>query len=171
VLCSEHRFLVPMGDHELEGTVDHVEIKKAGNGHRTLRVVDFKTNSRQPTRVDLRLDIQFTVYMFAVMQPEFWMGNGAEFPGVIGGEDIYDVISRIPARGVWYHLWTAKEIDAGERDDGDFMRLYRLIHEIDKAVKADVYVPNISDACVWCDYTHNCNIEIPDRDKLEAEVV
>jgi hypothetical protein len=171
ILASEHRFLVPMGDHELEGTVDHVEIKKAGNGHRTLRIVDFKTSGKQPNRVDLRLDIQFTVYMFAAMQPEFWIGNGPGYPGLPGGEDTFEVIRKLPMRGVWYHLWTGKELDAGERDDGDFMRLYRFITEIEKSVSADVYVPNIGESCVWCPYTANCNIEIPDRDELEAEIL
>lgn len=170
VIASEHRFLVPMGDHELEGTVDHIEIKKAGNGRRTFRVVDFKTNSRQPTKVDLRLNIQFTVYCYAAMQPEFWMGNGTEeYPGIPNGADLYDVITRMPMRGVWYHLWTGKEIDAGERDDGDYMRLYRLITEVEKAVKADVYVPNIGESCIFCDFTANCNITIPNREELEAE--
>lgn len=171
IIVSEHRFLVPMGDHELEGTVDHVEIKKAGNGHRTLRIVDFKTNSRQPTLVELRLDLQFTTYMFAAMQPEFWLGNGPDYPGIPGGEDLFEVARKLPMRGVWSHLWTNKEINAGERDDGDFMRLYRLITEIEKAIAADVYVPKIGEACVWCDYTHHCNIEIPDRDELELEIL
>jgi hypothetical protein len=167
VLASEHRFLVPFGVHELEGTVDHIELKKAGNGRKTLRIVDFKTNSKQPTLPALRFNIQFTTYIYASLQPEFWMGNGPDFPAMLDGEKWYERLQKTARQGVWYHLMTNKEINAGDRDDGDFMRLYRLCHEIEKAVEADVYVPNISgDSCVYCDYTANCNITIPNQQEL-----
>lgn len=169
ILATEHRFLVPFGDHELEGTVDHVELKKAGNGRKTLRVVDFKTNARQPNFVGLRFNIQFTVYIYATLQEEFWVGNGPDFPPILDGAKHFERLQKIPRRGVWYHVLTNKEIDAGDRDDGDFMRLYRLASEIEKAVEADVYVPTISgDSCVYCDYTANCGITIPEIGPDEA---
>lgn len=151
VLASEHSFLVPFGDHQLQGSVDHVEVKKAGNGRRTLRIVDFKTTSKAPTIVQLRLDQQFTVYIYASLQKEFWVGNGAEYPGIVDGERLYEELQDVPRRGVWYHLMTNKELNAGPRDDGDFMRLYRSACEIQKAVERDVYVPSISgESCTWC---------------------
>lgn len=167
VLCSEQRFLVPFGEHELEGTVDHIEIRKAGNGHKTLRVIDFKTVSKKPTFVDLRLNIQFTTYIYATMQPEFWVGNGPNYPGVPGGEKLFEQLEKLPRRGVWYHLMTNQEIDAGDRDDEDFMRLYRLVTQIQRAEDAQVFIPRIGDACTWCEHTANCGITIPDQDKID----
>lgn len=171
ILASEFEFLVPFGDHELHGFVDRLQLKKAGNGRRTLQIVDFKTNARQPTQVDLRLDQQFTVYVYASLQPEFWMGNGPEFPGITNGKQLMEQLEDVPRRGVWYHLMTNKEIDAGPRDDGDFMRLYRVAEQIARATEAKVFVPKIGDACIWCDYTAECGITIPDRDALEEEVL
>ncbi len=170
VIAAEHRFLVPFGEHQLQGSVDLVELKKSGNGKPTLRIVDWKTVSKQPTSATLRLDIQFSVYMYACLQPEFWMGNGEDYPGIPDGERLYKEFLDVPRRGVWYHLMTNKELDAGTRDDGDFMRLYRLAQEIANAIKKEVFVPNISgESCVYCQYTQNCNIEIPDRDFLDED--
>jgi RecB family exonuclease len=163
--------LVPFGDHELTGFVDHIEIKKAGNGHRTLRIVDFKTNSKQPNMQALRLDIQFTVYVYAAMQPEFWMGNGPDFPPLPDGEAMYEIAQRLPVKAIWHHLWTGKEIYAGDRDDGDFMRLYRLATEIQKAMDADIFVPNIGEACIWCDYTEPCGIKVPTYEEAQRDMV
>lgn len=167
VIASELRFLVPFGEHQLQGEVDHIELKKAGNGRKTLRIVDFKTNSKAPSAFTLRFDIQFTTYIFASLAREFWVGNGADYPGVPDGERWYEELKNVPRRGVWSHLMTMKDIDAGPRDDGDFMRLYRVAKEIEKAVEHDVYVPSISaDACLWCDYTEKCGITIPtERDE------
>lgn len=169
VICSEQRFLVPFGDHELEGTIDHIETRKSGKGSKTLRIVDFKTNSKKPTFVDLRLNIQFTVYIYATMQEEFWVGNGPDYPGIPGGEKLFQQLQNSPRRGIWYHLMLNQEVDAGGRDDDDFLRLYRLITQIERAQEAQVFVPHIGEACTFCDYTANCGITIPDRDKLELE--
>lgn len=169
IIATEHRFLVPFGEHELEGTVDLVELKKAGNGRKTLRIVDYKTNAKQPSVVALRFNIQFTVYIYASLQPEFWLGNGKGFPAIPKGQDLFDSLKRSARKGVWYQLMANKEIDAGSRDDGDYMRLYRLVKEIEKATEADVFVPNISgDSCVYCDYTTNCGIKIPEISPDEA---
>ncbi len=170
VIAGEHSFLVPFGDDFLQGTVDHIEFRKAGNGHPTLRVVDFKTNSKQPNVMELKFNIQFTTYIYASLQPEFWLGSEA-FPGVLDGEKWFEKLEKVPRRGVWYALMSNKEFDAGKRDDGDFMRLYRACQEIKRAIDKEVYVPDISaDTCLWCDYTSNCGIEIPSREELLDEV-
>lgn len=169
IICSEHRFLVPFGDHELEGTVDHVEVRKAGNGRKTLRVVDYKTNSKKPTFIDLRLNIQFTVYIYATLQKEFWVGNGPDYPGILGGEKLFQQLQNTPRRGIWYHLMTNQEVDAGNRDEDDFMRLYRLVEQINRAEEAQVFVPRIGEPCMFCAHTANCNVTIPNRDELGLE--
>lgn len=171
IIASEHRFLVPFGDHELEGTVDFLEIKKDGRGKRTLRVSDLKTASRQPTQIDLRLNLQFTVYIYASLQPEFWMGNGPNFPAISNGEVWFDQLQKVARRGVWFHLMNGRELDAGPRDDDDFMRLYRLVCEIERAQQAQVFVPHVGEACTFCPHTQHCNVTIPNRDELALELI
>lgn len=167
-VAVEHPFLVPFGDHELHGFVDFVEIKKAGNGKRTLRVVDLKTAGSAPTKVSLRLNTQFTVYMYASEQPEFFLGNGPGFPALPNGEELWEECQRLPRKAIWYHLMTNKEIDAGPRDDGDYMRLYRVCNEIARAKELQVHVPKIGDACVYCDYNDPCGVPIPTEEELEV---
>lgn len=170
ILATEYGFLVSFGEFELTGYIDFLELKKMGNGKRVLRIVDLKTTSRQPSKPELRLDIQFTAYDFATRQPEFWVGNGPDFPGLPNGTQLHADLLRAPRRSIWYHLMTMKELDAGDRDDDDFMRLYRLCKSIEQAEHHDVFVPKIGEHCLFCPYTDPCGMDIPSRADLEAEV-
>jgi hypothetical protein len=159
VIASEHRFCVPFGDHLLSGIVDVLEATP-----RALKVVDYKTNSYQPNLDSLYLNIQFTVYYYASLQPEFWMGfeNDPKYPAMPNGEELFERFKdkdRIP---IWYHLRKNKAINCGRRDDMDFMRLYRCCKEIAKAIEHDIFVPTISgDSCVFCDHQDVCRVFIP----------
>lgn len=171
VVGTEHKFCVPFGDHELSGVVDLIEGKMSGRGKNTLKIVDYKTNTRKPTKLQLAMDIQFTAYVYASLQEEFWVGmtasNGQIYPGMANGEDLFDRYKRTARRASWYHLWTNQELDAGDRDDDDYMRLYRCVEEVVKASEAKIFVPNISgDTCTFCDYTDVCKAVIPIREKL-----
>lgn len=164
VIATEHKFLVPFGEFELTGAVDLLEVKKDSKGKPTLRIVDFKTNQRAPFISNLRLNIQFTIYDYASRQPEFWAGNGPDFPGIPNGEWLMEINKDLPRRGVWYGLLQSKEYDAGPRDDADFLRLYRVAREMKKALEHDVYVPNISgDSCTFCPFTKPCQLPIEPR--------
>ena len=164
IIAQEHRFLVPFGRHEIEGTVDLIELKKAGNGRRTLRIVDYKTNAKQPTKFELLLNTQFTTYIWASMQKEFWVGNGPDFPGMVGGEQLYKDFEKVQRKAIWYHLMGNKGLDAGTRAEEDFARLYRLVEEIERAEKYQVFVPSIGDACTYCDFHDYCGVEIPETE-------
>lgn len=103
-----------------------------------------------------------TTYVYATTCPEFWLGNGElDFPGLPDGQALFDRFVDTPRRAIWLHIRTQKEIDAGARVDADFMRLYRVCHEISKAIKADIHVPKIGDACGLCDFASQCTMEIP----------
>lgn len=171
IIAQEHRFLVPMGVHELTGIVDLIEVRKSGRGKAVVRVVDYKTGSKQPYKNTLRLNCQFTIYDYASRQPEFWLGNGTDFPPISNNAEAqWKAYKDLPRRSIWFHLLTCKEIDAGERDEQDFMRLYRAIKEIDKAWEADIFVPDISaDNCVFCDFTEPCGVKIPEREYSEDD--
>lgn len=170
VVATEHEFKVPFGEHELSGFVDLIEHKKNGQGKNILRIVDYKTTSKQPTLMQLRLDVQFTAYIYASLQPEFWMGYD-NVPGLPNGEELYQKFKKMDRRGIWYHLMANKEINAGARDDGDFMRLYRVCLEIANAFHKEVFVPNISgESCTFCPFTEVCAAVIPVIDKLDVPI-
>lgn len=175
VIATEHPFLVPFGEFFLTGYVDLLEMRRSGKGKDLLRVVDYKTNSRRPNMAELVLDIQFTVYMWAVEQPEFWFGAktvdggpNPDFPPVENAEWAWEMYHDLPRRAIWYHLWDHKEIDAGPRVDTDFLRMYRVCTEIMKAHTLDVHVPSIGDACLFCDFKDPCamQVTIPTREQL-----
>jgi hypothetical protein len=175
VIATEHRFLVPFGKYELTGAVDLLEIRRSGTGNDLLRVCDYKTASRRPNMAELALNIQFTVYMWAVAQREFWVGavtaDGSpdpDFPPIPNGEWAYEMYKDMPRRAIWVHLWEHKELDAGPRDDAEFARLYKVVEEIDKADKAQIHVPRIGEACLLCDYRAECTmgVHIPTATEL-----
>lgn len=177
VIATEHRFLVPFGKYELTGAVDLLEIRRSGTGNDLLRVCDYKTASRRPNMAELALNIQFTVYTWAVQQREFWVGarlpDGCpdpDFPPVDNGEWAYEMYKDMPRRAIWIHLWEHKEIDAGPREDSDFLRMYRVCQEIEKADAAQIHVPRIGDACLLCDFTNECamQVHIPTPAELAA---
>jgi RecB family exonuclease len=164
VLGTEVPFLVPFGDHELHGYVDVIETQRSGTGAELLKIIDYKTSSRSPTVAELALDIQFTVYHYAVSCREFWVGvsGNPAFPGIEQGEWLWETVAKgVPKRCIWWGLWTGKQLDAGPRTDVDYGRLYRLCEQIAKASNAEIYVPKIGESCTWCDYTDPCAMEIP----------
>jgi RecB family exonuclease len=164
VLGTEIEFLVPFGDHELYGFIDLLELQKSGTGRELLRIVDYKSNSRLPTRNALALDPQFTTYSYAVARKEFWTGvpGHPELPGLPNGEWLWATVgSMATTRCIWYALMAQKELDAGPRTDKDFERLYRVCSEIDRSIQADIHVPMIGESCTYCDYVEPCALEIP----------
>lgn len=170
VLACEHPFLVPFGDFELTGYVDLLELRRGGNGRRTLRVVDYKGGSYAPTQAELILDIQFTSYLWAVDQIEFWTGDGTpEFPEIPGGEELYEELLEVPRRAIWSHLNGPKELDAGKRTDEDYARLYRLMVEVNRAETHRIFVPRIGESCRFCGFTKECGIPTTVADPLDDE--
>lgn len=172
VIATEHKFCVPYGDHFISGVVDLLEFTFDSHGWPVLNIIDFKTNSRKPTKLELAMDIQFTTYYYASMQPEFWFGNlkmGSKYKPMEDGEDWFEIFSDENAQRKvwWHHLRTLQKIDAGIRDDNDFLRMYRLIMEVTKAVEADVYIPSIKpDSCMYCPYTDQCATVGPVADRI-----
>lgn len=163
LIGTEIPFLVPFGDHELTGYVDLLGLDRSGTGKELLTITDHKTATKKPSIAELALDVQFTVYLYATYQREFWVGGMApEFPGLPNGEWLWETVGKMAdRRSVWNHLWTQNQIDAGPRTVGDFERLYRVCTEIEKAVNLGVAVPTIGSSCTWCDYQEPCELEIP----------
>lgn len=100
-----------------------------------------------------------TVYDYASRQKEFWTGASPDFPGIPNGEWIYEMTKDLPRENVWYGVMQKRGYNAGERSEADYLRLYRVAREMEKALTHDVYVPNISgDSCGICSYTSECRL-------------
>lgn len=113
-------------------------------------VVTHNTSSYAPNMAALSLNVQFTVYIYASHTREFWFGNGPDFPPVENVEWVYEMYEGLPRRAIWYDLWRQKELDAGPREESDFLRLYRVADQIAKASELGVFVPKIGEHCQLC---------------------
>lgn len=169
IIAVEHPFLVPFGSYEIQGVVDLVEVKTSGKGKNILRTVDFKTNKKQPYRNALNINIQFTLYDYAIRQKEFWYGNGPDFPELPNGPYWYEFLKDLTKRGIWYQLENHKELDVGLRDEADYKRAYRICQQIERAQTHNVFVPNLSgDSCGFCPYQKECGLPV-ERFEIEDE--
>ena len=163
VVACEHNFTVPFGEFYLTGTVDLIEKRQNASGKTVLRIVDYKTNKKQPTLISLQNNIQFSTYIYASLQPEFWDS--------LGGLPSFEFYQNVPRRGIWYHLNNSKEIDVGPRDQKDFERLYLACSNIKRAIDNDVFIPSINgDSCNFCSYKEQCGIRIPDLEEMENDL-
>lgn len=146
---SEINFTVPIGDHELTGTIDKVYARP---GQKKLSVVDFKTGSHVPEA--LKFNLQFTAYCYATTRPEFW----EQVPGFEDGYERYAYYSR---DGWWYHARNNKMFNAGYRSDADYKRLEWAIVQMAAAIDNDVYPLTISGTtCGYCPHIDICGTEV-----------
>lgn len=179
VIAAEHKFCVPLGEHLLSGIVDLVEWKLSGRGVPTLRICDYKNTSKAPTLKELRLNLQFTIYTYASLQPEFWLGYVEEgwhppmiqkYAPMVNGAALYERFMDAPRRAVWSHLWGGIELDAGSRVEEDFERMYVLLEGIQRAIEHKVFIPSIRSAsCEWCAFKPVCKAVIPVLEKMDLE--
>lgn len=174
ILALEHRFLVPFGDHhELTGVVDKLEVRRSAKGKEVLRIVDHKTSSKKPTVAELALNPQGTIYILASLHSQFWTGVEGEpdFPEIANGAWLHETYKGMARRFIWHHLWTAQELDGGERNQAEFDRLYRACGEIERAIEYQVFVPNISaQSCGYCAYADNaCPVHVPTEEEMREQ--
>lgn len=166
VIASEFRFMVDIGEHQISGIVDSLELP---HDHSSLNIIDAKSG-RRPIFDTLHLDIQFSIYCWASMQKEFWTGYPGEedkYHGIENGEELFEKFSTLPREGYWFDLKTSEAIYVGDRTGRDFGRLYRLIEQVARAVEYDVYVPTLNgDTCTWCDFQDICPVSF-DNDTSE----
>lgn len=165
LIGTEIHFVVPFGAHRLTGKIDLLEVRGNTKGNQVLRIIDYKGGGKAPTKAELAMDVQFTIYDYAVSCPEFWIGDGTpQNPGIPHGADFMEAFFDLPRVAIWYHLRGQngpKEIDAGPRDEVDYRRLYKVAEQIERAIEKEVFVPKIGDACSRCDYRNHCGLEIP----------
>ena len=130
-------------------------------------VVTHNTGFR-PNGDNLRMDIQFSIYMYASTQPEFWMGNDTNidrYKGVPDGALLYDKYMDSERSGIWYDLRNNKEYNVGPRTIRDYDRLELLCNSVERAYEKEVFVPSISgDTCRICSYQDICPAYIKEEE-------
>ena len=151
--------MVDIGEHQVSGIVDAIELP---HDHSSLDLIDFKTG-RKPIMDALHLDIQFSLYLYASYQREFWEGHPDEpekYSGIEDGSELFEYFQEIPRRGFWYDLKKGGDrIFVGDRTMRDFARLYRLMEQVARAVEYEVFIPTINqDTCTWCDHQDICPV-------------
>lgn len=150
VLAREHHFIVPIGKHELEGTIDKLIVRWV-DGDYHLVVSDYKTSRKRPTYDYLNHDLQFTAYGYATTQESFWDG--------IGGRAAWERWKDARRYGEWVHLQTTKRLAAGERTQMHYNRLAYAVEQMAMSVAMDIYMPTISgDTCAYCEFREVCGI-------------
>jgi CRISPR/Cas system-associated exonuclease Cas4 (RecB family) len=163
IIGAEVPFNVAYGDHRLSGYIDSLEIVGSGKT-KELRIIDYKTSSITPTHLKLRFDLQFTSYIWATLQPEFW-------EDIENGPALYEELKGVRRRGVWYAIWSNKTLDVGPREEKDFERLYRGMLSIANAIEKEVYVPDLTgEACLYCAYLDLCAVTIPLAEEVRVEL-
>lgn len=148
LIGTEIRFEVPLGRHTLRGIIDRLDLRA-----NRLEIIDHKTGSYIPK--NLRHDLQFTSYLYATTQPEFW----EQVPGDYAG--FWEEAETLPRFGIWHDVRNNKTVHAGERTVADYHRLELAVNQMEAALEADVYPLSISgDACGWCAWSEICGTEI-----------
>lgn len=135
-------------------------------------IVTHNTNSSMPNFDNLYLNIQMTIYYYASLQKEFWTGyddGSGKYVGFENGEELWEKFKQKKRQVIWHQLSKNRELNCGKRDDKDFLRLYRCMQEISKAVEHDVFVPCISgDTCTFCSFTDVCYAYISPNESGKA---
>ena len=149
-LGTEIEFVVPIGSHEIHGIIDKLQMRPR---KKELEIIDFKTGAKTPTK--LRHNLQFTSYMYATTQPEFWAA-------VPGHEDGYELYRNYKRSGWWLHARNTKKIHVGERTQRDYDRLLLAIDEMEKAIDQGIFPLTISgEECGYCPYEEDvCATEV-----------
>lgn len=145
VIAREHHFVVPVGEHELEGTLDKLKLTwDPKTGNQRLLISDYKSTRKVPTYEYLEHDLQFTAYCLATHHPSFWSG-------IHNGEQLFGDFQDLPRYGEWVHLQKPKRLDAGIRTDMHYNRLRYAIDQIAESVAMRIFPPIISgETCAAC---------------------
>jgi len=145
---TEVHFIVPLGDHELEGTIDKLFMRP---GIKVLEIIDFKTSAKVPEK--LSQNVQFSAYCYATERPEFW-DNVTGFS--------YDQFIDWKRQGWWFHARNGKMFNAGYRTEEHYKRLLLAVNAMDEAIKKEVFPLTISgESCGYCPFADGvCGSEV-----------
>lgn len=126
----------------LTGYIDKIEQDGEGN----LRVVDYKTSKKVYDEKDLKTPLQMVIYDLAVQ----------------------DKYSKIPVEHIYDFIFIGKKQNActkGYLKRGE-TKLGKLFSKIEECRETNIYVPNPSPLCHWCDF---CRTNKDADDKLKND--
>ncbi len=115
---------IRLGNHLLVGIIDQIDEDK---------IVDLKTGSRPNSKLELDLDLQFTIYSYAYKQ--------------LFGKEEKGLILR--------HLGTMKDMTT-ERTEKDFEILLSEVNKIQAKVDSGVFTRNLDRSCAKCYFLESC---------------
>jgi len=151
VIGVEIDFRIPIGDNVLTGSIDKLRVKTDKKGVKSLDVADWKTGK---TPTFLRYNVQFTAYIWATTQRDFW-------DQIEDGPEWWEYVKDMPRTATWIDLKSVpfREVDAGTREESDFVRLHKTCDNLVKSWEADIFVPTLTgDACSYCDFFKECGL-------------
>ena len=128
-LLVEFEFSIPFGEVQLHGFID--QIREEGEG---LVIVDLKSDKSKPSRAELDMDLQFTIYAFAAHQ-----------------------IFHQPIKAcIHYHLRTNEEILTYREPERCAETIGEVIRFVTQNIKVGVFPPNRGIQCRWCPFAFLC---------------
>lgn len=125
-LAMEAAFAIPIAGTSLVGKIDRLDIDDDGE----YTVTDYKSGKKKPEAFDLRNNLQFTSYAWAVK--------------IMKG--------KLPKKLVWHHLRTGELLET-ERNEQDIKNLMAMIENAVflkvNGVKHRIFHEGV---CGWCDF-------------------
>lgn len=128
-LLIEFEFSLPFGEDQLHGVID--QIREEGEG---LVIVDLKSDKSKPSKAELDMDLQFTLYAFAAHQ----------------------IFRRPILACCHYHLRTNEELWTGRDPERCAETLREVIAFVAQNIKAGFFPPNRGLQCRWCPFAFLC---------------
>ena len=123
------------------------------------QMVPTHNTGKRPNKQSLGFDVQFTAYLYAAQQKEFWTGYDEKYVGLPNGEELYERFKDFEFVGIWSDLKNSKDYPVGPRTESDYDRLAYVLDSISRAIEHEVFVPDISgDTCGICSYQDLCPI-------------
>jgi hypothetical protein len=163
LLATEFSFRVPIvgtwdetteEPHTLVGTVDRLAVRHY-TGKLAICVDDYKTGAEYRF---LRQNLQFTAYLYATTQPQFWIGwQGEDGFGEERGTALFERFAHAGRRGTWINMKTIKFQDAGWRGPKDYDRFALAVEQVLASINADIYPLSLSgEHCTYCTFRDVC---------------
>lgn len=150
VVASEFLFTVPLpkefgGSYNLTGIIDAIIKQKS-----KLLIVDYKTAKEQYPKFMIDTSLQLSMYSYAFRH----ILKEGRFDNI--KKDKEDYISYCTFIKDYNTLTSTIKIQKKSIKEEDFSKLFLILRETLKSIENNIYIPNYSSMCKWCEYKKNC---------------
>ncbi len=139
-ITLEYRFVVPIQNHTLGGSIDRIDRIAEG-----FEIIDYKTNRKIPPQKEIDQDLQLSIYLKAFLK---------EWPSLF--EKIQDTTKIKLSLFYLRHglrLSTTRTPANLKQIEQDILK---AITEVEKATENKNFEPRMNALCDWCDYQKIC---------------